>query len=463
MRLFLPLIFALLSNVNLAQGTSFNSTSNGSWGDPATWGGTYVSSFFPTPVTGTNWFTRGMGDTIVIDHEITMDYNIFVRDSDIVVINSSGSILSNGVSMNSIYILSDGQVAYSMSGVQAGIYVSGRVEAEYFRNSSVTAIEPTGEIVLEQISASGNFENFGDVYNQGAIRLGVSGGSVEHNAGDIFMTAGSLIHVQGGNFNNRSVIRTLPTTSCIIANNNFNNLLGAVVLGSGGFIGATTGNIDNSANPVTNVSSAFWCAGISGLNLPAGDEDCSVGCNSPLPVELVAFSGVRSGRNIDLRWHVLSVANFSHYEVMRFNFEMDEFEVIGAVPGPTNSNTATSFKFTDASSDASTINYYQLKAVDLDGSYAISPRISVQAMNNEHLLIVPNPITEGTFTVQTDLLEKGRLAVTNATSQMVWETAFDLTESNTVQMSNTIPSGIYIVHLYDQEGNLKVSEKVMIH
>jgi hypothetical protein len=79
--------------IQISSATIFVTVQDGPWGSPTTWTTyagpgipacsapiagppTYVSSFFPTPVLGPSWFTRNVGDIIVVRHNVTMTHNI---------------------------------------------------------------------------------------------------------------------------------------------------------------------------------------------------------------------------------------------------------------------------------------------------------------------------------------------------------------------------------------------------
>ena len=382
------LLFAVMAISINAYSTVFTTVANGNWGVPATWGGVYVSSFFPTPVASSNYFTAGVGDTIIVNHAVTMDYNIFVRSADVLVIGPSGSITHGGTAANnSMYNLSPGTGAM-LSGITAGIYVQGTLSLEYFRNSAAISVESTGSIVTSSGVGTGMFDNYGDIFHQGTITLAGPAGDVNHNAGDLWMYAGSLIDVQVGSFYNRAVIRDFPVTACIMSNGDFQNLLGAAVVANGGGV-SSNANVDNSSNPIANWDGANWCAGSSGINVPAGMESCPA-CSTPLAIEDLTLSAQWLEQAVHISWTNASEHNWSHY-VLERRTEQDDFTDVYS----THVDQSPAYTYTDREADPAQTNYYRLLVYDMDGALVSERLISVAPKDVEtfELSCFPNPVT----------------------------------------------------------------------
>lgn len=127
--------------------------------------------------------------------------------------------------------------------------------------------------------------------------------------------------------------------------------------------------------------------------------------SSPLPVDLLAFSGKKIGANINkLLWTTAKEKDFNYFEIQKGS-DAKYFEGIGNVKGTTNqSSYLQNYEFEDAEA-ISAINYYRLKMVDLDGSYKYSNIISLQNDVNKSIVgeFYPNPAE--TY-VQIDILSQ---------------------------------------------------------
>lgn len=385
-----PLIAIFLFSIfQCTFGTFYVTVQDGPWGANTTWttmvggmpacaaavGGapTYVSSFFATPVAGPNWFTAGQGDTILIRHNITMTHNIFVRDSDIVVIDTCGVVNAGGTATNSsFYNLSDGQAAFVYgSAIQAGVYISGQLNVQYIRNSSSISLESTGLLTLDSAAGGpGTLDNYSDIFISGDII--VTNGNIEHNAGDLWIYAGGNIEIYGngstgGNFNNRSVIRNLFPDSCIrLLGGSFINLLGGTIIGSGGV--SADLDVDNSANLVTNWSGVTYCAGRNAINLPASLSDCTHPCALPLPVSLISFDAIPTKDGaVQLEWETQWEVNAANFIVEK-SMDQEVFTEVGLLPAAGTSFDKTAYNFIDEYPYGTT--HYRLKQVDQNGDFA---------------------------------------------------------------------------------------------
>lgn len=88
--------------------------------------------------------------------------------------------------------------------------------------------------------------------------------------------------------------------------------------------------------------------------------------NSPLPVELLSFSGSKSGQSAKLNWQTASEINASHFTVYRSTDGM-AFEPMAQVSASGNSATLLSYSAID-SNPAEGLNFYRLSQTDLNGT-----------------------------------------------------------------------------------------------
>ncbi|NNC83840.1 MAG: T9SS type A sorting domain-containing protein [Flavobacteriales bacterium] len=378
--LIVTILMSMLSDVGRIQAATFTTTQNGDWSDPATWGGVYVSSFFPTPVTVPNWFTAGAGDVIIIDHDVNMDYPIFVRSPDVLIINTGASLVST---THSFYNLSLGDPSTTYSSIQAGVFSFGDLSVHYMRNNTELAILG-GRI---EVNSSGDFDNLGDVYVQGALDVD---GDLNHNSGNLIVSGGGNITVGTGDFQNRSILELNSNSACVdIQQGAFNNLLGAVVLGSGTV--RAFGNIDNGSNGTTNWSGVSWCTSGTSVNIPISLEDCLNFCGtSVLPVELLYFDAKTSGSGVQLDWATASEVNNSHF-IIQNSVDGMQFSELGRMMGAGNSSIQLDYSFHDDVPPHG-LSYYRLLQVDYDGTTTTYDPVVVEYQRDESTFgLYPNP------------------------------------------------------------------------
>ena len=102
----------------------------------------------------------------------------------------------------------------------------------------------------------------------------------------------------------------------------------------------------------------------------------TIDCASPLPIELISFTGERIKCNENsIKWSTASEINNDYFEINRSSDAIN-FNKIGEVNGAGNSTQILSYFFIDLNPPAS-LNYYRLKQIDYNGNNEISSIISI--------------------------------------------------------------------------------------
>ncbi len=110
-----------------------------------------------------------------------------------------------------------------------------------------------------------------------------------------------------------------------------------------------------------------------------------------LPINILSFKGLVSGKAVSLQWVTSSEINAKEFVVER-SINGLSFEPIGNVNAENNPN-GNSYTFDDWEAPKSVV-FYRLRLVDLDGSFKFSKVIIIRADKNIiGLDIFPNPVT----------------------------------------------------------------------
>lgn len=114
------------------------------------------------------------------------------------------------------------------------------------------------------------------------------------------------------------------------------------------------------------------------------------GKNCTLPVKLVTFDTKHSEGINQLRWTTSEESNSDRFEIER-SADGKAWNVIGELSANGGTSQVTNYFFSDASYIQGT-NYYRLKMIDLDGTFAYS---SISGITNEdvEVIVMPNPAT----------------------------------------------------------------------
>ncbi|MCK4639964.1 MAG: T9SS type A sorting domain-containing protein [Candidatus Marinimicrobia bacterium] len=102
---------------------------------------------------------------------------------------------------------------------------------------------------------------------------------------------------------------------------------------------------------------------------PLGDQS--------LPVELVSFTAVQSGKNITLFWETASEVNNLGFDIERIHDGVNEWENIGFEEGNGSVSSSSEYCFCDKNIEKFHNIQYRLKQIDYDGSFEYSRAISV--------------------------------------------------------------------------------------
>lgn len=129
-------------------------------------------------------------------------------------------------------------------------------------------------------------------------------------------------------------------------------------------------------------------------------SEFGVGTGTPtglgLPIELLEFTGKKSGSSVVLEWITESEINNDFYTLER-SLDGNTFTSIATINGAGNSLEKHNYQYYD-NDPADGINYYRLKQTDFDGTFTYSDVVSVEFTNPENNFfarIYPNPVNPG--------------------------------------------------------------------
>lgn len=215
-----------------------------------------------------------------------------------------------------------------------------------------------------------------------------------------------------------------------------------------------TVSLDNTFGNVDDVRLYITAGGYLGNQSATNHSinDIVIDAASPLPVTLVDFSAKAIENSIQLAWRTTSETNASHFEVER-SYDGKSFLNIGSINAKGESASVETYAFTDISgkNSASLQQYYRLKMIDNDGTYAYS-RIQTARWNNletaHNVIISPNPLKNQEVSLRFEGMAKGNYTVQiinllgqkHAEKSFVWDGISD-SKFNT----SNLPAGLYLV------------------
>lgn len=187
--------------------------------------------------------------------------------------------------------------------------------------------------------------------------------------------------------------------------------------------------------------------------------------SNPLPIkfnEVTAYN-VTDGNHIE--WTNSTEENLARYEVERSS-NGSLFKTIITVMPKTNNGQENKYAKTD-DHILDGINYYRIKAVQLDGSFQYSAIVKVNPSQGQavSMSIYPNPVSADQFTLQLNNYKTGDylLKLINTSGQQVMMRTIHHTGGSvsvSIERPATIPTGIYILQLTGE--TVKENKKLVI-
>lgn len=196
---------------------------------------------------------------------------------------------------------------------------------------------------------------------------------------------------------------------------------------------------------------------------PAAADATLTLLNTPLPVVFSEFKAYRQEHSVALTWRIVTEENAWKYEVEK-SADARVFKKIGEVMA-TGGNGIIDYGFTDQNPFQG-INYYRLKALDLDATFTFTRIVKVatdEAISSGNLY--PNPVTGKIVNLELLNLAKGRydLTLVNTAGQVIYTKKIEHPGGSAFQLINipeNISTGVYSAEI--RGSSMSVYKKLVI-
>ena len=215
-------------------------------------------------------------------------------------------------------------------------------------------------------------------------------------------------------------------------------------------VAATTGVAAGPGTIVTNSGTTTFTTGTImpfTFSTPSGV--------SPLPIELLTFTGNSTVTGNQLNWATATETNNNYFDLERSS-DANEFLKIATIAGAGNSTSIKGYDYLD-NSPFNGINYYRLKQVDYNGAYTYSNVIAINNNNSQNasILVYPNPSND----------EVNIVTSANITDITIYNMMGEIVYANSAELSNTIKfkpmaEGMYVVKALDINGKTSIARFV---
>ena len=170
--------------------------------------------------------------------------------------------------------------------------------------------------------------------------------------------------------------------------------------------------------------------------------------STPLPVELISFTGNSQGTYNSVSWKSAVETNFKHYELesSEDGINFTKITTVNPIGSMTSINNYNYLDF----DYYKPITYYRLKMVDLDYSYEYSNIVAVEYGKNmaTNLVVFPNPASSELYVSLIAPDEKdAQLDIKDILGRTIYQQKIDLTQGfeNTYVNTSNFAAGTYIV------------------
>lgn len=176
---------------------------------------------------------------------------------------------------------------------------------------------------------------------------------------------------------------------------------------------------------------------------------------TPLPVTLVSFNTKKTEGQVSLTWATTSESNASHFEIER-SADARHFETVGSVAVKGESTSMRNYSFLDTPVSSSIV-YYRLKMIDVDGTFAFSEIRNVHFEGLTDLVrVYPNPASSF---IKVDAPNARSVKIFNKMGRILHTTEGIVPAR--IDISG-LSEGIYIVQVIQRNGQVKAVKIVVV-
>ncbi|MDQ6476865.1 T9SS type A sorting domain-containing protein [Dyadobacter sp. LHD-138] len=171
-----------------------------------------------------------------------------------------------------------------------------------------------------------------------------------------------------------------------------------------------------------------------------------------LPVTLIDFTAKKEGGVAQLSWSTSYETNSNFFEIQRSR-DTKNWLTLNEMPAWRESRMTRGYDYTDNHPEAGA-NFYRLKMVDKDGSFALSKIRDLTFTKGIETTLYPNPVLEKLKIKVDDWHEVAGVKLFNNQGKTFFESANALS-AREIDMKD-FPSGIYMVQVKRLNGSVQV-------
>jgi hypothetical protein len=182
----------------------------------------------------------------------------------------------------------------------------------------------------------------------------------------------------------------------------------------------------------------------------------TISWENPLPVKLVNFVARLENNVSRLAWSTAQEENSDYFEVQH-SLDAKHWTALGRVTARGESSVKKDYSYEHVDLNDG-LNYYRLKMVDKDGTFAMSSIRSLRLENTGQVSLYPNPASDRFILKDLDLSKVKSVKVLNTAGITVWESA-GVVSGQGIKIS--LADGLYLVRIEKVDGSRETLKLVV--
>ncbi|GLU56782.1 hypothetical protein Dfri01_62430 [Dyadobacter frigoris] len=174
---------------------------------------------------------------------------------------------------------------------------------------------------------------------------------------------------------------------------------------------------------------------------------------TPLPVTLTSFSVQKEGIQAILNWATTAETNSDRFEIQH-SIDAKGWNLVGTVVSKGESTILSNYQFIHAD-PANGENYYRLKMIDRDATFAYSRVVEISLDRPSTVSVYPNPVVNQATIETQDWSKVKEVFLINTAGKRISMSA----ASDKIDLSN-VSAGIYIIQLQQINGSISTTKIV---
>lgn len=208
------------------------------------------------------------------------------------------------------------------------------------------------------------------------------------------------------------------------------------------------GTAGSNPSGLVNFNNAVYFSASDGTDF---NEFWKINMGSVVPLKLLSFTAYKQNKTAQLQWHTENEINTSHFEIERSSNGRG-FTNIGKVAASGRS-AGNYLGFDDLPFNG--INYYRLKMIDKDGTFAYSQTIKIDFAQGNNVTVLPNPANN--FIILANASQYNALRLVDMNGKEVRR--FEKNAHNKYDIKG-VAKGLYLLQLFS--GEVVDVKKIMI-